>query len=1217
MFPFINAHSKLAAKHAGTKVISVSISKSKATMDLNLSLDKPASQNELQKIKDLIAAEYGLADINLNATQPESSANSEIGDVQSAAVAQKSPARTKTAARTTKQTTNKKKSNVIMGRETKVKPMPINEIAVEHGKVTVRGDVCAVRGRHIEKSNSWLLDFDITDYKGTINVTKFMRDVTHPGKLSSTASKTVAAIKEGMTLTVSGTLFINNFNQELSLDPTNIYISEKKHRHDKAEQKRVELHLHTQMSAMDGLTDIGEVISRAVSWGHPAIAITDHGIVQAFPTAASVAEYKFKNKIKIIYGMEGYLRDDTQSETEHSNLSAGKSVNSIKDSNSTPTTDNTDATETATAEYREEFEDKSSKKKRKRTNHVILLAKDKVGLKNLYKLVTLSHIEHLEKAGKRQRPIILKSLLKKHREGLIIGSACEAGELFMAIVNRESDDTLHKIADFYDYLEIQPLSNNFFMLSGDTPLAKSESELKDFNKKVVEIGEALNKTVVATGDAHYIDPEEEIFRHVILTELGYKGATNPLPLHFRTTDEMLKEFKYLGEEKAYEVVVTNTRKIAELCTLESPLPEKKKLFTPKIEGSAEQLTKLVYERLDKLYGKNPLDYIKKRTKIELQDILDRRYDVIYMLAQKIVSVALQNGSVVGSRGSVGSSFVAYLAGITDVNALPAHYRCPKCKHTEFQDDAFSDASAVGNASERQHFNCGADMPDKLCTACGTTYDKDGFNIPFETFLGFGGEKIPDIDLNFSGEYQALAHQHTAELVGEEYVFRAGTIGKVADKTAYGYVKKYLEKTTKTVSKAEENRLMRGCGGVKNTTGQHPGGLVIIPQGMEITDFCPAQLPADDKEKGIITTHFDYKCLEDNLIKLDALGHDNPTMIKMLKDLTGIDPHSIKFDDPETMSIFSSPAILGLPDDDPIIGNTGAIGIPEFGTSLSRQMLADTKPKNFDTLIKLSGYSHGENVWIGNAKELIEQGKEISETIGCREDIMNLLVEKGMDNRKAFKISESVRKGKGIPKGMEDEMLDLDVPEWYIKSCQMIQYLFPKAHATAYVMEAFIIAWFKVHRPLAFYSAHFYRRCKKLRFDARCMIRGINTVKSRITDIENLPVKTAKEQYLMVTLESVYEFYLRGFEFTNIDLYESDPDRFIPVGENKLRPPFTSISGLGETAANSIAENRKGYRFISIDDISASCPGVNRSNIDVLKAIGVLEGLPKTSQLTLF
>ena len=609
-----------------------------------------------------------------------------------------------------------------------------------------------------------------------------------------------------------------------------------------------------------------------------------------------------------------------------------------------------------------------------------------------------------------------------------------------------------------------------------------------------------------------------------------------------------------------------------------------------------------------LYGETPPEIVTKRIETELGDILNRGYDVIYMSAQKLVADSLAHGYLVGSRGSVGSSLVAYMSGITEVNSLPAHYRCPKCKHTDFE-------SGKG-------YGCGADMPDKVCPVCGEKYKKEGFDIPFETFLGFGGDKVPDIDLNFSGEYQANAHKYTNELFGSDHVFRAGTIGTVAEKTAYGYVKKYLEKTGRVVTKAEESRLALGCVGVKRTTGQHPGGLVVIPQDMEIVDFCPAQHPADDAEGGIVTTHFDYHCMEDNLLKLDELGHDDPTMIKMLEDMTGVDAKEIPLDDKETMGIFSSAAPLGLEGGDKIIGNTGTIGIPEFGTGFTRQMLCDTKPDKFDILVRLSGFSHGTDVWLGNAKDLIlSKTATVTETIGCRDDIMLYLISKGMDEKRAFKFMEAVRKGaihkgKSWPDGIVEEMKEHGVPDWYIESCRKIQYLFPKAHAVAYVMMAFRIAWFKVHRPLAFYSAYFYRRSQKDGFDAEFMTRGIETVKAKIMEIRNNPDASAKEEDLLTTLEACYEFYKRGFEFSGVDLYRSDAVKF-KIDGNKLIPPFVAVSGLGETAAKDLAEVRDRMEFISIEDITNYCSKISKAHIEQLKKLGALGDLPDTGQITLF
>ncbi|MBQ8974423.1 MAG: PolC-type DNA polymerase III, partial [Oscillospiraceae bacterium] len=763
-----------------------------------------------------------------------------------------------------------------------------------------------------------------------------------------------------------------------------------------------------------------------------------------------------------------------------------------------------------------------------------------------------------------------------------------------------------RIAEFYDYLEIQPICNNRFMLDGDRPRAKSEDELKWFNQRVLQLADELGKPCVATCDVHFLDPEDEIYRHVLLTAKEFSDGDRELPLYFRTTEEMLEEFDYLGPERAKEVVVTNTRKIADMIDGADklrPLPPEI-LYPPKIENSDKQLKELVYGRMRELYGDEPPKIVTDRIETELNGILSRGYDVIYMSAQKLVADSLAHGYLVGSRGSVGSSLVAYMSGITEVNSLPAHYRCPTCKHVDFE---------AGKS-----YGCGADMPDAVCPVCGAQYAKEGFSIPFETFLGFGGDKVPDIDLNFSGEYQANAHKYTNELFGADHVFRAGTIGTEAEKTAFGYVKKYLEKTGKSVTKAEEARLAKGCVGVKRTTGQHPGGLVVIPQDMEITDFCPAQHPADDAEGGIITTHFEYHCMEANLLKLDELGHDDPTMIRMLEDMTGVDAKKIPLDDPKTMGIFQSPKNIGIEPGDPIIGNTGTIGIPEFGTGFTRQMLCDTKPDKFDTLVRLSGFSHGTDVWLGNAKDLIQSGTAtVNETIGCRDDIMLYLISMGMPEKRSFKIMESVRKGRGLPEGAEDEMRQANVPEWYIDSCKKIKYLFPKAHAVAYVMMAFRIAWFKVHEPLAFYSAYFYRRSQKGSFDAAKMARGLDVVSDSIRQIKNNPAPTAKDEDLMTTLEACYEFYKRGFEFAPIDIYESDAVKFIITDDKKLRPPFVAVSGLGETAARDIVEHRGDCSFVSLEEFSASCGKVSDTHIEMLKELGAVRGLPETSQMSLF
>ncbi len=1313
----------LEALLENSKVRTATVDRKSRTMKIELLMAAPAAPVELKMIEDGIAGEFGLSQVEVTPVFP----------------------------RAKKEETNSKKDasqtnvSAIMGKPTKTKPVPMSGLNIDMGRVAVTGSVFEVRSREIPKSHAWVLDFDMTDNTGSVHVSKFMRE--------DNAADIVGKIKTGMYITVTGTLTYTRFDPDITLEPSSIVTAEREIREDTADETRVELHLHTQMSAMDATTNTKEVVKRAIAWGHPAIAITDHGVVQSFPDAFSAAG----DKIKILYGVEGYYVNDVDDKLAvygelHGSLDGEIAVFDIETTGLSPESDAiteigavifrngtevdrfqtfvdpgrripaaitqltgiSDEDVRGAASQRDavkafldfvgdrplaahnasfdvgfiyevclregiaytpryidtlaisravlpelrshkldtvanflslpEFEHhrasddavtaglifvklseklKSSgvndiaqlngftseksrealKNRRYKPKHIIILVKEQAGIKNLYKLITKSHLEHF-----KRYPIMPKSLILEHREGLLIGSACEAGEIFGLITDHRSRLEQRRLGEFYDYFEIQPICNNRFMLYGERPRARDEDELKEFNVRVTALAHELGKPCVATGDVHFLDPEDEIFRHILLTAKEFSDADRELPLYFRTTREMLDEFDYLGPDKAYEVVVTNTRKIADMCEVVRPLPPKK-LFPPKIEHSAEDLKSLVYGRLQELYGDDPPEIIKKRVETELGDILARGYDVIYMSAQKLVADSLAHGYLVGSRGSVGSSLVAYLSGITEVNALPAHYRCPQCHHTDFE-------SGSG-------YGCGADMPDKNCPVCGTKYKKEGFDIPFETFLGFGGDKVPDIDLNFSGEYQANAHRYTNELFGAEHVFRAGTIGTVAEKTAHGYVKKYMEVTGAAFSKAEENRLALGCTGVKRTTGQHPGGLVVIPQDMEITDFCPAQHPADDSEGGIITTHFEYHCMEDNLLKLDELGHDDPTMIKMLEDMTGVNAREIPLDDPETMAIFKSPEPLGLAPGDPIIGETGTIGIPEFGTGFTRQMLCDTKPEDFDTLVRLSGFSHGTNVWAGNIRELILSGvATVKETIGCRDDIMLYLISRGMDEKRAFKFMEAVRKGaihkgKSWPDGIVEEMQSLGVPEWYIESCRKIQYLFPKAHAVAYVMMAFRIAWFKVKRPLAFYSAYFYRRSQKDSFDAAVMTQGEDVVLGKIREIKQNPNPTAKDEDLLVTLEACYEFYKRGFEFASMDLYESDAVKFLPIGENRLLPPFVAISGLGETAARDIVEGRKGRTFISAEDLSDCCPKLSKTNIEQLRALGALADMPEMSQMSLF
>ena len=833
----------------------------------------------------------------------------------------------------------------------------------------------------------------------------------------------------------------------------------------------------------------------------------------------------------------------------------------------------------------------------RQARHIILFAKNQQGLRNLYHLISNSNLKHF-----RRVPRIPKSELMELREGLIIGSACEAGELFQAILDHKSDDELKRIASFYDFLEIQPLANNRFMLDNEKYEAKTDEDLRNFNRKIVRLGEELGKMVVATGDVHFLNPEDEVFRHILLATKGFDDADKPMPLYFRTTDDMLKEFSYLGEEKAREIVITNPNLIADMCENIRPVPHN--LFAPKIENSVEDLKSLVYGKFHRLYGDNPPELFVKRVETELNDIITCHYDVIYMSAQRLVQNSLENGYLVGSRGSVGSSIVAFMSGITEVNSFPPHYRCPnpECKHTILD--------------VPKEYNCGADLPDAVCPKCGTQLEKDGFNIPFETFLGFGGDKVPDIDLNFSGEYQAKAHQYCISMFGSSHVFRAGTIGTVAEKTAFGYVKKYLSERGKTASRAEEARLASGCVGVRRTTGQHPGGLVVIPQENEIWDFCPVQHPADDPNSDQITTHFEYHSMEENLLKLDMLGHDDPTMIRMMEDMTGVDAKTIPLDDKKTMSIFTSSKVLGY-EDDKILGPTGAVAVPEFNTRFTRGVLLDTIPEKFDFLVRISGYTHGTDVWLGNARDLItSKTATVDGTIGCRDDIMIYLISCGMPEKRAFKIMESVRKGRGLPPGAEEEMVAAGVPDWYIGSCKKIKYLFPKAHAVAYVMMAFRIAWFKVYHPLAFYAAYFYRRSQKGGFDAVLMTQGLEKTVENIDAIDNNEDATAKDEDLLTTLEVVYEFYLRGFDFAPIDIYESHATKFL-IKDGKLLPPFVAISGLGESAAWDIMDGRVGKQFLSIEEFSAACPKVSKTHIQMLKDAGAFNDLPDTSQVSFF
>ena len=833
------------------------------------------------------------------------------------------------------------------------------------------------------------------------------------------------------------------------------------------------------MSSLDGLTNIDSAIKRAAFWGHQAIAITDHGVVQAFPEAYEQGK---KNKIKIIYGVEGYI-----------------------------------------------FDLKDNSQEKEKTYHIIILVKNQQGMENLYRLISLSHLDYFYR-----KPRIPRQELLKYKEGLMLGSACEAGELIQAILEGKSEEELLNIASFYDYLEVQPIQNNEFMLRKG--IVDSEDDLRNINKTIIRLGKSLNKLVVATCDVHFLDPEDAIYRKILLCGQGYPDEPQA-PLYFRTTDEMLAEFDYLPEDVTREIVIDNTQKIADSIDEVLPIPEE--LYPPEIPGAEEQIVSMSMSRAKSIYGENLPKIVEDRLNKELNSIITHGFAVLYLIAHKLVKKSNDDGYLVGSRGSVGSSFVATMTGITEVNPLPPHYICPNCHHSEFILDG--------------SYNCGADMPDKNCPQCGSKLKKDGHDIPFETFLGFEGDKVPDIDLNFSGEYQPRAHKYTEELFGKEYVYRAGTIATIAERTAFGFVKNYFEERNIKLRNAELSRLVSGCTGVKRTTGQHPGGLMVVPRHTDIYKFTPIQRPADDVKSNTITTHFDYHSISSRLVKLDILGHNDPTVIKMLEDLTGVDPKGIPLDEEKTMSIFSSVEAIGSTPED-INTRVGTFGIPEFGTRFVRQMLEETKPKKFSELVRISGFSHGTDVWLNNAQELIRSGTaKLSEAISTRDDIMLYLIYKGMEPKLSFKIMEDVRKGKGLKPEYEEAMIKANVPDWYIQSCKKIKYMFPKAHAVAYVTMAFRIAFYKVYYPTAFYTSFFTVRGDE--FDVELISHGEKTVRDAIKEIEQKGNEaSAKEKNLLTILEVALEMYCRGIKMRKIDLWQSDSTKF-KIVDGEILPPL--------------------------------------------------------------
>jgi len=1218
------------------------------------------------------------------------------------------------------------KDDYVYGKKIDEEPINISHITSDISSAVIVGEVFDLEFKDI-KTKKKLATFNITDLTSSITAKVFLNEKQFEEFSTN--------IHNGSYVKIQGDVQFDNFMRCTVLMVKSLNLLNKVERMDTAEEKRVELHLHTQMSAMDGVSSFKKICERAKKWGHKAIAITDHGVVQGFPEAMDAAK---KFGLKVIYGVEGYLVNDKKPilinynkekkydkfvvfDIETTGLSpvndmiteigAVKIVNGqivdqynqlINPERKIPDNiveltgitnemvENMPTIDEVLPKFEEFIEDslliahnasfdvgfirEQFMRKGKRLDnpvldtlelsrnllpqlkshklniiakflnvslinhhravddakataeiflklmellkksginditrvneivqesndlkgesyHIIILIKNLIGLKNLYKLISESHLNYFYK-----KPRIPKSLLTTYKDGLIIGSACEAGELYRAIIRNKDENEIRKIVEFYDYLEIQPLGNNMHLIRDG--LVESEEELKAINKKIVELGEKFNKPVVATGDVHFLDPEDEVFRRILMHGQGYSDADVQPPLYFKTTNEMLKEFEYLGKEKAEEVVIKNTNLIADMVEDILPIPEG--TYPPVIDGAEEELRNMTYKKAIEIYGDPLPKIVQERLDRELNSIITNGYAVMYIIAQKLVSKSLSDGYLVGSRGSVGSSFVATMSGITEVNPLVPHYVCPNCKYSEFIEDG-----SVGS---------GVDLPDKNCPVCGTKLNKDGHDIPFEVFLGFEGDKEPDIDLNFAGEYQPRAHKYTEELFGEGYVFRAGTIGTIAEKTAYGFVKKYFEEKGKGVHPAEINRLVNGLTGIKRTSGQHPGGVMIVPRNKEIYDFTPIQYPADDNSSGVITTHFDYHSISGRILKLDILGHDVPTIIRMLEDITGVDPRTIPLDDKETIKIFTTPEPLNIKDKDYNI-DIGTLGIPEFGTKFVRQMLLDTKPTTFSELVRISGLSHGTDVWINNAQDLVKSGKaSLSEVISTRDDIMLFLIYAGLDKKRAFKIMERVRKGKGLSDEDIEYMQQFDLPDWYIDSCQKIKYMFPKAHAVAYVMMSFRIAYFKVHYPEAFYATYFTTKAED--FDANLIVKGKKAVDDKVRELNNLGSNmTAKEKNLLTVLEVVQEMFARGFTFEKVDLYKSDSDKFL-IGEKGILPPLKSLEGVGETAARNIVKEREREKFISVEDLINRAK-ITKAVVEVLREHGCLNGLPETNQISLF